>query len=65
MGFRLSLNETIVEIAILELENTSYSILWLFPNLQILNLFLGKKNILGFEILIVKYMFYIFRIMAY
>jgi hypothetical protein len=43
MGFRLSLNETIVELSILELENTSYSILWFFPNLQFLNLFLGKS----------------------
>jgi hypothetical protein len=34
MGFRFSLNETIDEIAILELENTSYSILWFFSNLQ-------------------------------
>jgi hypothetical protein len=34
MGFRFSLNETIVEIAILELGNNSYSILWFFPNLQ-------------------------------
>jgi hypothetical protein len=34
MGFGFSLNETIVEIEILKLENTSYSILWVFPNLQ-------------------------------
>jgi hypothetical protein len=34
MGFRFSLNETIVEVAILELGNTSSSILWFFPNLQ-------------------------------
>jgi hypothetical protein len=34
MGFGFYLNETIVEIAILKLGNTSYSILWIFPNLQ-------------------------------
>jgi hypothetical protein len=34
MGFRFTLNEKIVEIAILELGNNSYSILWFFPNLQ-------------------------------
>jgi hypothetical protein len=34
IGFRFSLNETIVEIVILDLENTSYLILWFFPNLQ-------------------------------
>jgi hypothetical protein len=34
MGFGFSLNETIVKVAILELGNTSYSILWFFPNLQ-------------------------------
>jgi hypothetical protein len=33
-GFRLPLNETIVEIVVLELGNTSYSILWFFLNLQ-------------------------------
>jgi hypothetical protein len=32
--FRFSPGETIVEIAILELGNNSYSILWFFPNLQ-------------------------------
>jgi hypothetical protein len=34
IGFRFSLNETIVEVVILDLGNTSYSILWFFPNLQ-------------------------------
>jgi hypothetical protein len=34
MGFRFSHHETIVEIEILELGNTSYSILWFFSNLQ-------------------------------
>jgi hypothetical protein len=43
MGFRLSLNEAIVEMAILELGNTSYSILWFFPKFTTLNLFLGKS----------------------
>jgi hypothetical protein len=64
MGFRFSLIETIVEIAILELGNNSYSILWFFPKFTILNLFLGKA-ILWFEILIVKCMVYIFEIMEY
>jgi hypothetical protein len=61
MGFRFSLKETIAEIAILELGNNSYSSLWFLPNFTILNLF--GKIILGFEILIVKYMIYIFEIM--
>jgi hypothetical protein len=39
MGFRFSLNETIVEIAILKLGNTSYLGLWFLPNFTILNLF--------------------------
>jgi hypothetical protein len=34
MDVRVSHNETIVEIEILELGNNSYSILWFFPNLQ-------------------------------
>jgi hypothetical protein len=40
MGFRFSLNETIVEMTILELRNDSYSILWFITNFTILNLFL-------------------------
>jgi hypothetical protein len=43
MGFWLSLNETNVEIAILELGNNSYSSLWFLPNFTILNLF-GKNH---------------------
>jgi hypothetical protein len=43
MGFIFSLNETIVEIVILELGNTSYSIFMIFPNFTILNLWLGKS----------------------
>jgi hypothetical protein len=43
MGFRFSLNETIVEIAILELGNNSYSSLGFLPNFTILNLF-GKNH---------------------
>jgi hypothetical protein len=43
MGFRFSLNETIVEIVILELGNTSYSSFMIFPQFTILNLFLGKS----------------------
>jgi hypothetical protein len=43
MGFRFSLNEAIVEIAILELGNNSYSIFMIFPKFTILNLFLGKS----------------------
>jgi hypothetical protein len=34
MGFGFSFNETSAEIAILKLGNSSYSILWFFPNLQ-------------------------------
>jgi hypothetical protein len=49
MGFRFSLNETIVEIAILELGNNSFFKFMIFPNFVILNLFFGKI-ILGFEI---------------
>jgi hypothetical protein len=57
MGFRFSLNESIVEIAILELGNNSYSI---YDFSQIYNLkFVFRKIILGFEILMVKYMVYI------
>jgi hypothetical protein len=44
MGFRFSLNETIFEIAILELGNNSYSIFWFFPNFTILNLFFRKSH---------------------
>jgi hypothetical protein len=43
MGFRFSLNEAIVEIAILELGNNSNSNLLFFLNSTILNLFLGKS----------------------
>jgi hypothetical protein len=43
MGFRFSHNETIVEIAVLELGNTSYSSFMIFPQFTILNLFLGKS----------------------
>jgi hypothetical protein len=43
IGFRFSLNETIVEIVILELANTSYSSFMIFPQFTILNLFLGKS----------------------
>jgi hypothetical protein len=42
MGFRFSLNETIVEVAILELGNNSYSSLWFLQNFTILNSF--RKN---------------------
>jgi hypothetical protein len=42
-GFRFSHNETIVEIAMLKLEKTSYLILWVFSKFTILNLFLGKS----------------------
>jgi hypothetical protein len=44
IGFRSSLNETIVEIAILELGNNSYLIFMIFPKFTILNLFLGKNH---------------------
>jgi hypothetical protein len=54
MGFRFSLNETIVEIVILELGNTSYSSFMIFPKFTILNLLLGKI-ILGIKILIIKF----------
>jgi hypothetical protein len=63
MGFRFSLHETIVEIEILELVNTSYSSLW-FLQILLFLIYLGKF-ILGFEILIVKYMIYIFEKMEY
>jgi hypothetical protein len=43
MGFKFSLNETIVEVAILELGNSSYSSLWFLPNFTNLNLF-GKNH---------------------
>jgi hypothetical protein len=42
MGFKFSLNETIVETAILELGNNSYLIFMIFPKFTIYNLFLGK-----------------------
>jgi hypothetical protein len=58
-------HETIVEIEILKLGNNSYSILWGFPKLTIFNLFLEKNIILGFEILMVKYMVYISKIIEY
>jgi hypothetical protein len=53
MGFRFYLNETVVGIAILELGNNSYSILWFFLNLQF-TIYLGKI-ILGVKILIIKF----------
>jgi hypothetical protein len=64
MGFKFSLNETIVETAILELGNNSYLIFMIFPKFTILNLFLGKI-ILGIKILIIKCMIYIIEIMEY
>jgi hypothetical protein len=63
MGFRFSHHETTVEIEIVELGNTSYSSLW-FLQILLFYFYLGKI-ILGFEILIVKYMIYIFEIMEY
>jgi hypothetical protein len=63
MDLDFSHNETIVEIGIMELGSTTYSSLWFPPNLIIINLF--RKNHFRFEILIVKYKFYIFEIMKY
>jgi hypothetical protein len=51
MGFGFSLNETIVEIAILELGNNSYSIL-LFSQIY---KFVFRKIILGLKIIIIKF----------
>jgi hypothetical protein len=58
MGFGFSLNETIVEVAILELGNNSYSSLWFLPYFTILNVF--RKNHFRVWNPNSKYMIYIF-----
>jgi hypothetical protein len=54
IGFRFSPDETIVEIAKVELGNNYFSSLCFFLSFARLNLFLGKI-ILGFKILIIKF----------
>jgi hypothetical protein len=53
MGFRFSLNETIVEITILELGNNSYSF---YDFSQIYNFkFIFREIILGIKIIKIKF----------
>jgi hypothetical protein len=62
-GSRLSLNETIVEITIWVRKYFLFNFM-VFPKFTIFK-FVFRKIILGFKILIVKYMFYSFEITEY